>query len=121
MISFQPLFKLNLIIGISLSILLSVAVVSATTTGLARDPFRSSQPLHQSDPLQAYPVTQYRVHGVAVLVSKAAAVIYTPEQTWHLVRVGDYLGREQAVIRAITIKGVQIELGQTHHWLPVLQ
>lgn len=95
--------------------------VAGAAAESARDPFQSSEPLHLSNPLTAYPVSQYRVHGVVVMIDKATAVVYTPKQTWHIVRVGTALGSEQAVIRAITVEGIQIELARALHWLPVLR
>ena len=80
-----------------------------------------AQPQQQVDPLTAYPVSQYIVHGVIVTTDNAVAVVYSPRKTWHRLQVNAQLGQEQAVIRQITTKGIQIDMQNTLLWLPVLQ
>ena len=75
----------------------------------------------QIDPLTAYPVAQYVVHGVIVAADNAVAVVYSPRNTWHRLQVRAQLGQEQAIIRQITTKGIQIEIQNTLSWLPLLQ
>ena len=75
----------------------------------------------QTDPLKAYPVAQYVVHGVIVMEDNAVAVVYTPRNTWHKLQVQSHLGQEQAVVRQITTKGIQIDIQDTLLWLPILQ
>ena len=82
---------------------------------------QSSEPSLQVDPLAAYPATQYIVHGVIVMADNAVAVVYTPRNTWHRLRVHSQMGQEQAVIRQITTQGIQIDKEGTLLWLPVLQ
>ena len=80
-----------------------------------------AQPQQQIDPLMAYPVSQYIVHGVIVTADNAVAVVYSPRKTWHRLQVNAQLGQEQAVIRQITTKGIEIDMQNTLLWLPVLQ
>ena len=73
------------------------------------------------DPLTAYPAAQYIVQGVVVMEDNAVAVVYSPRNTWHRLQVHSHLGQEQAIIRQITTRGIQIEMQDTLLWLPVLQ
>ena len=82
---------------------------------------QSSAPSQQLDPLKAYPVSQYIVHGVVVMEDNALAIVYTPRNTWHKLHVSSQLGIKQAVVRQITINGIQLDMHGTLLWLPVLQ
>ena len=109
-----------------LAVPLAIATEAEITT--SDNPFQTlearpqqTKPQQQIDPLAAYPVAQYVVHGVIVTADNAVAVVYSPRKTWHRLRVNAQLGQEQAVIRQITTKGIQIDMQNTLLWLPVLQ
>ena len=118
--------RYNLLCLLCLTMPLTVATETEITT--TDNPFQTfearpqqAKPQQQIDPLTAYPVAQYVVHGVIVTADNAVAVVYSPRKTWHRLRVDAQLGQEQAVIRQITTKGIQIDIQNTLLWLPVLQ
>lgn len=86
------------------------------------DYLQSPQPIDApAHPLQAYPYTQYVVHGVVVSADNAVAVVYTPDHTWHRLQRHAQIGLEQASIKQITTEGIQLEHQGSLLWLPVLQ
>lgn len=85
---------------------------------------RELQPTLQTqsiDPLTTYPLALYVVHGVVITEDNAIAIVYTPRNTWHKLRVPAQLGQEQAVVHKITTQGIQVEMQGTLLWLPVLE
>ena len=82
---------------------------------------QSPKQAQKIDPLTAYPAAHYVVHGVIVMEDNAVAVVYSPRDTWHRLQVHSHLGQEQAIIRQITTRGIQIDMQDTLLWLPVLQ
>ena len=113
---------------------LATLIVSCVIANAAEDPRpnnhfgatnnRTTQPAQQSqslDPLKDYPLKRYTVHGVIVMENDAVAIVKTPQNTWHKLRVRSYLGQQQARVHQITTQGIQVEIQGTLQWLPVLQ
>lgn len=85
------------------------------------DALPAAQQTQESNPLKAYPATQYVVRGVIIMADNAVAVVYSPRNTWHRLNVQSRLGAEDAVVHKISTKGIQIDKQGTLLWLPVLQ
>ena len=114
----------RLLCGAALCLAVSLALPDGAQLRAADNPFsateggiQSSEQSPLSDPLKAYPATQYVVHGVVIMGDEAVAVVYTPDGTWHRLQHAAHLGLEQAVVRQITMQGIQIEQHGSLLWL----
>ena len=83
----------------------------------ARDPFVADQP-PPADALRGYAVERYTVHGVLLLRGHALAALKTPGDEFHIVRVGDVVGRAGDKVARITAAGVDLRTATGAHRLP---
>jgi len=116
----------RLLCGAALCFAVSLALPDSAQLSAADNPFSATEGAFQSreqsplsDPLKAYPATQYVVRGVVIMEDEAVAVVYTPEATWHRLQRAAQFGLEQVVVRQITTQGIQIEQHGSLLWLPI--
>ncbi len=73
----------------------------------ARDPFVADEPPPAAAP-RGYALERYTVRGVLLLRGHALAALQTPDGEFHVVRVGDTIGRDRGEVARITEAGVDV-------------
>ena len=88
----------------------------------ARDPFAAAEPppakLPPADGLRGHAVERYAVHGVLLLRGHALAALRAPGGEFHIVRVGDAVGRAGDKVARITAAGVHLRTAGGDYRLP---
>lgn len=108
-------FRVVHLIGVAL---LACACGGALQAQPARDPFAAAE-APPADALRGYAVGRYTVHGVLLLRGHALAALQTPGGEFHVVRVGDTIGRDGGEVARITEAGVHVRTAAGIRSLPV--
>ena len=95
--------------------------MAQTMAQVPRDPFEFPSSQHSTAPLRMHSVLDLAVDGVMVSQHKVLAFVRLPDQSFHIVRVGNLVGTEKKKVISIDPHGVWLEDSGDGLLLPVAE